>query len=737
MAVFPEKVVFKNTTAGSTYSLGAVKPGAPSSLVPGEFLVYREAGGFRLYSLNLSGTVTQVSAKIVNENKGSVTVTNDGEGPSSFTLTPSSITASQVADSSVTSAKISGVIPISKGGTGQTTAPAAINALLPSQTGNAGKVLSTTGSSLTWVNKIDSINDFDEVDTVTVPAVSSDRLTWNSSTLKWESTSDISPLAVPATSSSAGRLGQVTYDSNYLYSCVATNQWKRAALFSWNYSTVLMDYISTVAATPPPDRAGALFPEYVGSGTYTPSRTPSVPWPAGHKLGDIGLLIMAGDASTPSGGNIAEWTLVTTAVQVGSPSPPAGTGLRLYYKIALSSSEANATWSTGNFDYGSQIIVFRNVSASNPIDVSTGSYVANGVSESQPLSVTTTSYNDAVLFFQRMGGTCGVTGGCQVASSTTLEPALYYDYEAGNNLASPDSSGLVQMHAGRKLDIGLASSVLTYASSAYQNNAAVYRITTALRKRSNTTSQVQVVAPDVSAAPAIPRAGYVDPYWSDVSLLMSMDGANGSTTFTDKSVNNYAFISYGPVISTAQSKFGGSSGSFSGNNLALPDNVNGTGPSPLTNWWTSSFTLEGWIRLNAYPGNSISSPFYGNGNSSNVYWGFGPVTNGTLMFAWTVSGGTFMGNRVPSSSGIIALNTWHHIAMTYDASTGTIRTFSDGILRASLTGGTFGSPVVSGPALIGRTSATLNGYIDELRVTRNVARYTSNFTPPTSAFPSR
>ena len=41
--------------------------------------------------------------------------------------------------------------PISMGGTGQTNAPAAINALLPTQTGNSGKVLSTDGTNVSWV----------------------------------------------------------------------------------------------------------------------------------------------------------------------------------------------------------------------------------------------------------------------------------------------------------------------------------------------------------------------------------------------------------------------------------------------------------------------------------------------------------------------------------------------------------------------------------------------------------
>jgi len=41
-------------------------------------------------------------------------------------------------------------LPIANGGTGQTTANAALNALLPSQTGNSGEFLTTDGTNASW-----------------------------------------------------------------------------------------------------------------------------------------------------------------------------------------------------------------------------------------------------------------------------------------------------------------------------------------------------------------------------------------------------------------------------------------------------------------------------------------------------------------------------------------------------------------------------------------------------------
>ncbi len=45
---------------------------------------------------------------------------------------------------------LTNALPIAQGGTGQTTASTAINALMPSQTSNSGRYLTTDGVSVSW-----------------------------------------------------------------------------------------------------------------------------------------------------------------------------------------------------------------------------------------------------------------------------------------------------------------------------------------------------------------------------------------------------------------------------------------------------------------------------------------------------------------------------------------------------------------------------------------------------------
>jgi hypothetical protein len=210
-----------------------------------------------------------------------------------------------------------------------------------------------------------------------------------------------------------------------------------------------------------------------------------------------------------------------------------------------------------------------------------------------------------------------------------------------------------------------------------------------------------------------------------VSLLLHGDGTNGSTTITDNSLTPKTITANaGARISTTQSKFGGSSIEFLSNaNTSLT-----VAPSTAFQFGTGSFTVEAWIYQRTIAqystilevGNHLgASAFVIISGSSGLYF---------------YCGGFY------GSSTILTTNQWNHVAISYDGST--VKSFTNGILNFSVAFSgnlTDYSTVSVGYPLGYIPSAStnayrFNGYIDELRVTKGVARYTSNFTPPTLQF---
>ena len=209
----------------------------------------------------------------------------------------------------------------------------------------------------------------------------------------------------------------------------------------------------------------------------------------------------------------------------------------------------------------------------------------------------------------------------------------------------------------------------------------------------------------------------------EVSLLLHGDGTNGSTTITDSSLTPKTVTAVGNAqISTAQSKFGGSSIAF-----------DGTGDY-CTTPYSSAFNLEvgNWtIELFAYP--SVFSGPQGLFSAADVLSNAGLVVrffNNSLQF-WVNGYSQIIVGNVNAFAGA-----WYHIALVRNGSTNTL------YLNGSSIGSNTQTPVIGSPSnvTIGRVYSNLdseyfNGYIDELRITKGVARYTSTFTPPTASFP--
>ena len=214
-----------------------------------------------------------------------------------------------------------------------------------------------------------------------------------------------------------------------------------------------------------------------------------------------------------------------------------------------------------------------------------------------------------------------------------------------------------------------------------------------------------------------------------VSLLLNGDGTNGSRTIIDLSnLYNTVTAAGDARISTAQKKYGTGSILFDGNGDYL------TSPSGTAYHLPGDFTIECWVYQISTAGTQGIIVKRRLDTSETGTWGIA-INAGNFLFS------KLQVTVVNTNFGTSVANTWQHIAVCRQGST--IRMFLNGIQGASVTDSTnytntrnliIGAWDRSGPGNV-PTQGWFNGYIDDLRITNRVARYTGNFTPPPAAFP--
>jgi hypothetical protein len=191
-------------------------------------------------------------------------------------------------------------------------------------------------------------------------------------------------------------------------------------------------------------------------------------------------------------------------------------------------------------------------------------------------------------------------------------------------------------------------------------------------------------------------------------------------------------------ISTAQSKWGGGSILLDGTGDYL--NVPTT---PLLSLGSAAFTIEMWVNFSA----SVSGAGYvlvskaPNSFTPQASWNFWRNTSNKLRFIFSTDGGaTNLGIIDTTNNFTPTTGQWYYLAVTRSGSTWAI--YIDGVSQ-SLTTSTTGSATLSSaifnsttPLVVGATSdgvSTLNGYVDDLRITTGVARTIT--ASPTAPFP--
>ena len=214
--------------------------------------------------------------------------------------------------------------------------------------------------------------------------------------------------------------------------------------------------------------------------------------------------------------------------------------------------------------------------------------------------------------------------------------------------------------------------------------------------------------------------GATDPDFASVVALLHMDGANNGTSFPDSGPLGLTWTRTGANLLTVTGvlQYGTASASW-------PTSGSGVHNLVATNaglaFGTGDFTVELWYRRTATAG---------------TYQG---------LYAWHTSRGLYwQGNEVMffdnfTERCVISFpndSAFHHVALTRSGTT--IRVFVDGVKAAldatnsfdfNQTSHYIGTDVASG-------SQSASVHMDDVRVTKGVARYTANFTPPTAAFPN-
>jgi hypothetical protein len=212
----------------------------------------------------------------------------------------------------------------------------------------------------------------------------------------------------------------------------------------------------------------------------------------------------------------------------------------------------------------------------------------------------------------------------------------------------------------------------------------------------------------------------VDPHFSKVKLLLHMDGTSGSTTFVDNSPVGYTMTAFGDAqIDTSNVKFG--TGSLVSDSTGDYLEIDYPDKGFITAVATDPWTAEMWVYSNTYNSIRWNSP-------SATQFSLGAYNGFSADFLLA----PITGANLSTTNYAVPTFSWSFIAVVNDPVTATMRLYINGVEVASQTN----KPMTTMARVSAPGSISFNGNVDDVRITVGVARYTSNFTPPTQAFPN-
>lgn len=226
-----------------------------------------------------------------------------------------------------------------------------------------------------------------------------------------------------------------------------------------------------------------------------------------------------------------------------------------------------------------------------------------------------------------------------------------------------------------------------------------------------------------------PARNTSDADFNSVELLLHLTNINGSTTFADTSKNAVTVSGFGgATISTAQSKFGNGSLLLNGSSSYL------TAPSSSAYDLPGNFTVEAFIYLLSLPsGGNPQRLIAGKWSNGSKAWGFFVTSTGLRFY----TGGNCNAGNPYDKAFTFTTGQWYHVAATKVGST--VYQFVDGSLIGTSTNINENLSCTNTlPLYIGydlNAGTYLHGHINDIRITKGVARYTGTYAVPTQPFP--
>ncbi len=526
-----------------------------------------------------------------------------------------------------------------------------------------------------------------------------------------------------------------------------------------------------------------MYPAPVLSGTVVDSTTADLTWtssgtPGDPDFADVSLLVQCNALTGGAGGGVPDLSNNDVTVSVSAVG---------IYINETGNPFGGACFDLANSPGGTSPQYFLQISSTTPAtsDLTTGDYTIEAWFLQRNLSnsvLLSSTYDDQYTLIANGGAITGQVCGVAVPTNSSTwtanawhhvaivmqsnEFTVYIDGVALGAAQSVTRTATTMTHYigatqygaawdGLIFDWRITKGVARYtanftppsapfpASSSYTSPPPaynVYRDGTLLENISNTPTEVlsyddvPPTGPSYTYTVAAAALNYVgDPDWADVSLLLTMDGTNGSTSFPDSSNNAYTVTPHGATVETSNVQFG--TGALnSGGYLTVPITAGG----PLDLSALEPWTVEFWVN---FPTANVNHNVIGLGDdgSSNYVIVQAEINNSgafalAAAFQSGSTGGAF-GSQTPG----VAAGTWAHFALVSDGVH--IGAFVNGQVNGSNAAlGTGPSAPWSGSIFIGAcdtggpTGAQL---IDEFRITKGVARYPLgvNFTPPAAAFP--